>query len=127
MPSDLREGGQGAGRCVGSPGLVRGGGSIHGWRKSGGGLGEGRGGRGTHLKSSSSQGRLEDGPPGGGSKNLEGAFCLVVVFSLAICSSQGRPEKLGVPPPGSCLGLPSAGLGPWTVPCFPPLGLVGAQ
>lgn len=49
-------------------------------------------------------------------KNLEGAFCLVAVFSLAIGSSWGRPEKLGVPPPGSCLGLPSAGSGPGISP-----------
>lgn len=49
MRSDLREGGQGVRRCVEGPGLARGGGSIHGWRKSGGGLGEGRRGRGTRF------------------------------------------------------------------------------
>ena len=110
MPSDLREGERGMGRCGGVflP-WWEGEAASAGWmagRTSGGALGEGEGGGGTRFQRSSWSGQL------GKMKNLEGASAWLVGVSRAICSSWGRPEKLGVPLPGSCPGRPSARSGP---------------
>lgn len=104
---------------VGIPGLVGGGGSIHGCRISG----RGRGGAWEREKGQSLLKQQLERPGRGatrGKLNFQGAFCMVVVFSVAICSSWSRPDGLEVPPPGSCPGLPSAGSGP-TLPPTPRL------
>ena len=65
-----------------------------GWWTSGGGFGEGTWGREAPTSEAAAGGARKTGHQGE-VKNLEGAMCSVVGFSLVICSSWGKPEKSG--------------------------------